>query len=1143
MMFRRSKAFIVALGISTVIGVSGVSAPAQADVSAPMAEPDTWAAPAEVNREANTNVPEIPWSPMSGETLNSGYGTPQESVPPTAKAPTSNNVVPQPDTLPNTLAESNVGSLPGYGFHDFNLWRGTTAQVNLSTGNLLLSINDTSSAAPGVAPRVDRYYNSKSARTTDSLGNWTFGTGSDIGLNMSRDASGDHADFYGPNGFRAHFTFFTDSGKWSVVPGFDATLSGDPTQSGDLTLTYNRTGEVLKFGTSSEEPETNRWLTSDVDRNGVGLTFGYSGRAYDFALTDAAGRTANFDHDASSSGSVRNATYTDAAGRVWFYTVTNGRLTDVEGGNWLATSYEYDSAGRLTAFTAPMDDEGFGVPKRVQITYDSQNRVHEFSIGTYYGGTFSLTAKTTFTYATAQTTITDARNNNAVYSLDSQGRVVTVTDPLSHSRAQTWTANNAIASSTDALATNTATYSYDALNNATGASLPTGAAASAVYALSADCPNAGPGNTYLPKCTTDPAGNKQLLSYDGSGNLTQVEDTTSGGTGTKPFKYTYENSSGTVCGGYPGQVCTSTDGNNRATSYEYDADGNLITVVPPSPLGATHYGYDSVGRATSVIDGNGKETDYSYNYADDVTVTTFDNGDFQYTTWNADGTLQGQSDPTGQEAYSYNALLEETQRVIQRKQGTTWSTVATLAQSYDPNGSLLTYGDSSGTTTYSYDAANELISVKEPGGVCPSSGNPAANSKCTIFAYDANGAESARIFPAGARVDTTRDGSARATRITAKDAAGVVRVDIGYSYTAPGGSGPTADRSDVQSRTSYAEQGITAGAVTTYGYDSLLRLTSAIEKSGVTTSASWGYTYDAAGNRTQQVRAGNTGAPAGTINYTINSANEISSTSVDTTTWTYDASGNQTRDGITGQTSSYGDRGQTLSVGSTSFTYLGAGNVDRVSSGTVGFIPSVTGVTQQTGPAPLSFVRQQTSSSIAYHGSASHYYVLDNLGSTVGMFSGTGSYDGGYSYSPYGESRATSTSSAVTINPVRYTGQYNDSTGLYKLGARYYDPSLGRFTQFDQSGQESNPFSYATCNPINATDPTGLDALGCGAGILGIIASTVGLAASVVTLILSTAAEIPSAGLATLAGIVGVAGLSASLVGEVLSIGALVTQC
>lgn len=100
--------------------------------------------------------------------------------------------------------------------------------------------------------------------------------------------------------------------------------------------------------------------------------------------------------------------------------------------------------------------------------------------------------------------------------------------------------------------------------------------------------------------------------------------------------------------------------------------------------------------------------------------------------------------------------------------------------------------------------------------------------------------------------------------------------------------------------------------------------------------------------------------------------------------------------------------------------------------------------------------------------------MLDGLGSTVGLFNKRGTYDGGYSYSPYGETRAASTNASVTANVIRYIAGELDASGFYKLGARYLDTATGRFTQMDPSEQEKAPFIYGSNNPINFSDPTGL---------------------------------------------------------------------
>ncbi|MFF7965497.1 RHS repeat-associated core domain-containing protein [Streptomyces sp. NPDC007903] len=190
----------------------------------------------------------------------------------------------------------------------------------------------------------------------------------------------------------------------------------------------------------------------------------------------------------------------------------------------------------------------------------------------------------------------------------------------------------------------------------------------------------------------------------------------------------------------------------------------------------------------------------------------------------------------------------------------------------------------------------------------------------------------------------------------------------------------------------------------------------------------------------------------------------------DTTGWSYDKNDNE-----------LSAAGQLPRTGETynDFNQLTALTADstRIDQGPAG-ISTTTAAGKSTG-----FVRDPAGTLIGMtSGGNPYYYVTDNQGAPSALVDNSGVKQGRWDYSPTGNAR--SGNSASVDQPFGYTGAYLDSSGLYKMGARYNDPTLGRFTQPDPSGQEQNTYLYAGGDAINNVDPSGLGFLSSASGFL-----------------------------------------------------------
>jgi RHS repeat-associated protein len=89
------------------------------------------------------------------------------------------------------------------------------------------------------------------------------------------------------------------------------------------------------------------------------------------------------------------------------------------------------------------------------------------------------------------------------------------------------------------------------------------------------------------------------------------------------------------------------------------------------------------------------------------------------------------------------------------------------------------------------------------------------------------------------------------------------------------------------------------------------------------------------------------------------------------------------------------------------------------------------------------------------------------------------------SYTPFGEAASSGAAPATAdYTPQQWNGgDALSALGVSQLGARLYDPAVGRFLSRDpvislRGALGSHPYTFAMNDPINASDPSGLDCVG-----------------------------------------------------------------
>jgi RHS repeat-associated protein len=886
--------------------------------------------------------------------------------------------------------------------------------------------------------------------------------------------------YVAPDGGCYHFTPKNGS-TWPVGPdtnappaGINATMYSPA--AGTMALRFNPSGVVNTYVKTTGVYQ----LTSTADKNVPGANHNPNMISYTYtggelaSIKDTQARVVTFAYtDVNNPYQPSSITDTSLSRTISLvYGGTAGALSQITDATGAVTTLGYDATG-LISLTNNGNQTSFG--------YDTSSRATSWT----YGAGSAVASNWTAAYAT-NTTITDGNGNAATYTI-SGSTTTDIKDPLSNHVGSFWDGHDNLHQRTDAmgnLTTNlyaSGTNIHNLLAQATNPAGTTGDTPTTVVRSFATTPTGALGD-FQPDGTTDAQANTSAIIYD-TGFTNQQKSVTYkdstgtaiGGTRSSTFQ---GDGAGTSCGALTGEVCTTSNGNSNVTSYGY-TNGNPTSITPPAPLVVRVFTYDGAGRVLSAQDGRGNTAYYTYDGNDRITQVSYTAGSCPAATcvsytYDGAGNLTGRTSPTGLTSIGYDALNRPTTK--------TQAGVLVATATYDPASNLTSYADTSGTIHYGYDTANNLVSLAEPGGSCPTYPTPvtANTTACTGFSYNKNNERTVTTSPSGQTSTTSYDGAGRVASNIAKTAAPASATLASRVYTYQNAIHPLVDQALVGTMTDQA------GTVTTYSYDGLNRLQSAAQPG---TSTTW--LYDNDGNRT---KATTTGTGAGTVYSAYNGADQLCWTSTvsagvcaspptGATTYAYDASGNQTGDqiGATTLANSFNVFNQitsTLIGGTTTLTstYADTSNTERLTAGATSFINGTLGVTSETtSGASINYIRDPSGNLIAMHtGGQSYYYTPDKQGSVIALTDAAQALAATYTYDPWGNI-TNSTGALATTNPWHYAGSYTDAaTGYLKLGARYYNPTTGRFTQPDPSGQEANTYNYTSCNPVNSTDPTGL---------------------------------------------------------------------
>ncbi len=576
-------------------------------------------------------------------------------------------------------------------------------------------------------------------------------------------------------------------------------------------------------------------------------------------------------------------------------------------------------------------------------------------------------------------------------------------------------------------------------------------------------------NTY-----TDKLGNKTSYTYDADNDLltlvsTTVKNPVDSSSASATNSYTYDNNSNIKT--------ISRNGTNY--TYNYDTYGNNSSVYVGSKALITNQYNTSNGKLLSSTFGNGDVTSYSYNVLDKVSQIKYDgSAKFNFTYDSAGSVTRSEDLINGLQTffdYDESGRFRRASTIDTTKGTSTDRNIYNIEYGYDVNDNVTSIVDQANGLTmkhkYEYGKDNLLTKYTMPTGrTVTRDYDPINRLKSQTLSTDTPLSMSYVYW-----LSALGNGN-RTTQIKQETIDGVK-----YSYTYDkSGNITEIDKNDAD--------------YLYYTYDSsseLVRVDSVLE------NITRVYSYDVGGNitsvKTFAYTRGILGTATSTKNYTYGDSNwKDKLTSYNGNSITYDGIGNPLTVGSDTYTWANGRELASSTIGGKTVNYTYGSNGLRVSKTANGVTTNYLYdgdqlVYEQRGDKDIFYYYNADGqvTGIQYNG-LNYYFTFNLRGDIIGVYTGAGVLKGSYEYNEWGKllsvkdsegNTITDPGNIVLINPIRYRGYYYDSeTGMYYLQSRYYNPEWGRFINADNVvdiQNKSNLFAYCANNPISNVDSNG----------------------------------------------------------------------